>query len=141
MPTRTSSNAVKAILGKNYDTDDQPDLAGFIATASLEVDWLVSQDSNGLLISARQELIERWLSAHFYAHSDQLLKQEQAGGASGTYQGNTGMGFASTQYGQTAINLDLTGLLARKNAEVASGVSRKARGVWLGSDPTDPLYP
>lgn len=140
MALRTGSAAVEAILGKHYDPDVV--LTGFMDTANLEVDWLKSQDSSGVLSEARLEMIERWLSAHFYAHADQLLKQEQAGGASGTYQGNTGMGFLSTQYGQSAVNLDLTGLLARKNSVTSPlGASKKASMVWLGDDFTDPLYP
>lgn len=139
MALRTNSAAVQLILGKHYDPDVA--LTAFMETANLEVNWLHSQDLGGLLEDPRLEMIERWLSAHFYAHADQLMKQEQTAGASGTYQGNTGMGFLSTQYGQSAVNLDLTGALARKNSDVSLGTSKKAKMVWLGGDSLEPLYP
>lgn len=131
MAVRTSADSVRAILGKNYDLTTT--LTPFIVTASVMVDWVQSLDVTLILSATLLERIECWLAAHFYAHADPLYKQKQTFTAMGTFQGETGQGFASTQYGQTAMDLDITGALARRQAEVETGKSRKVGAVWLGT--------
>jgi len=129
MATRTSSASVQALLGQNYDGSTT--LTPFIDTATALVDWLSSQDSDGELNSTLLELIERYLAAHFYHPVNQFVQAEGAGGASNTYQGQTGQGFSSTMYGQTALRLDVTGLLAKRELESQQGRSKATVG-WLG---------
>ena len=131
MAVRTNSTNVEAILGDHFKSGD--DLTAFIATASALVDWVDDCDTDGLLDSTTLELIERWLSAHYYLHSNQILSEEKTGKASGKYQGQTGFGLKNTIYGQAALSLDVSGCLAKRNEELEKGV--KSAGLeWLGTD-------
>ena len=136
--SRTSRIEVTAILVGHYDGTTELD--AFIDTANELVTWLDGEDSDGVLTTALLEKIERYLSAHFYAHADQLLQSKSTGGASGAFQGQTGMGLASTQYGYTAMVLDVTGRLAQLNKEAEKGGKQRASITWLGlpvSEQTD----
>jgi hypothetical protein len=130
---RTTADKVRDIIA----TDEDISLSGFIDTANAFVTWLSGQDSNGDLDDEMLELIERWLAAHFYSHHDQLLQSETAGGGGGIYQGQTGMMLLSTQYGQTAMALDVTGNLARRNQDAIDG-KRKPRVSWGGTASDSP---
>lgn len=132
MAVRTTSPAVVALLGENYDTTRNPALTPFIETASVQVNRVAARAlaTATTLSDADAELLERWLASHYYLVSDPVLKQKATKGASGTIEGQTGDGFASTRYGQTAMQLDPTGYLASVN----SGVRRKASVTWLGVD-------
>ena len=87
----------------------------------------------------RLELIERWLTAHFYAVRDPRVVSERAGSVSATYQSSIGLGFDTSHYGQTAMRLDTNGGLARLNNGAKKGGA--ISGVWLGTElediPTD----
>ena len=131
MSNRTSSDNVKAILGRNYDGTAV--LTAFITTAGAVVDWVKSVDKAIVLSDVLLERIECYLAAHYYQHADQGFKQKQTFSASGTFNGLTGQGFASTQYGQAAMDLDISGTLARRQAEVDSGMSHKVGGFWMGT--------
>lgn len=127
---RTTSANVRAVLGQHYDGSTS--LASFIDTASSFVDKIASRDVGSLLTSIDLELIERWLAAHFYLHSDQIASSQSVGGASTTYQGQTGMFFQSTIYGQTAMLLDATGYLSELNRQASAG-RHQASLVWAGT--------
>ncbi|GAF90891.1 unnamed protein product, partial [marine sediment metagenome] len=73
---------------------------------------------------------------HFYAHADQLYQARSTAGASATFQGQTGMILLSTQYGQTAMLLDVTGLLAKLSKDAEEGGKRKVTAAWLGRRPS-----
>lgn len=130
MAIRTTEEKVRDILGAQYDNTSS--LLGFIQTANSLVDYVVTKDTDGVLASTNLELIERWLSAHFYGHADQFRQSEGAGGASGSYQGQTAMVFLSTQYGATALALDFTGELAKLQKQAQEG-KRTAGIAWLGT--------
>lgn len=130
MTIRTTSSAVEGILVDHYD--GATSLTPFIETASSITNKVSSNDTDSLLNATDLELIERWLAAHFYAHSDQLPQSKNTGRASASFQGQTGMVFNSTQYGQTALGLDITGYLAKLQAQASTGPI-KASAVWLGT--------
>ena len=128
---RTSEAAVKLILLQDYETDLSPSsvsLVPFIDTASAVVDRVeacaVAKDKT--LTAAELELIERWLSAHFYVQSDQTYASKSSAGASASFHGQTGMHLESSRYGQTALNVDFSGCLT------AIGKRQTARMAWLG---------
>lgn len=127
MAIRTTAPAVQSALGPNYD--GQQDLEENILTASVLVDELVRcSTAKGLTLS--DELLERiecYLAAHFYGHGDQFYQSRSTQGASGSFQGQTAMGLESTQYGQTALRLDISGCLMGFNK------GARARAVWLGT--------
>jgi len=127
---RTDADAVQEILRGNYDSDNSPALAPVIRTASLLVDRLASKDST--VSSATLKEIECYLAAHFYGHHDQFVQNKSTEGASGSFMGQTAMFFSSSQYGQTAMMLDPTGLLAELEQQAKGGV-RRVGSYWLGT--------
>lgn len=136
MSIRTNSPKVEKVLKKNYD--GTTDLNPFIETASVQVDQIVQYASdNGFTAvpAATLEIIERWLSAHYYGVMAQLYVTKRAEGTTATFQGQTAMYLESTVYGQMAMRLDPTGYLSSigtKNLKIA-------RAIWLGKDPIDQL--
>jgi len=132
---RTTATNVKKII--EVDTSiiaTDADLDPFIDTANELVTELCT-GSNGpkLAYSAtRLELIERWLTAHFYAIRDPRAKSEKAGSVGVTYQEKVDLNFSVTTYGQQAILLDTNGALARLNKGKGVGISI----LWLGSTTT-----
>jgi hypothetical protein len=127
---RTTHLKVKDILGDHYDGSSS--LEPFIDTASSLVDKVVTADTESLLSSGDLEIIERWLSAHFYGHMDQFMSNKSTGGASGGFMGQTAMALNSTQYGQTAMTLDCTGELAKLSQQAMTGKKRMTM-TWLGT--------
>lgn len=127
---RTSPVLVKKILEEHYN--GKSSLDPFIQTAGSLVDKVSTNDTGSLLSSSDLELIERWLAAHFYWHSDQILRSEADGRASGAYQGRTEMIFLSSHYGQTALALDVTGYLAYLQRQAQEG-RKRATAVWGGT--------
>lgn len=133
MSIRTTDTAVQAILGKNWD--DRTSVDPFIETASLVVDSVeaCAIDKGEDLSDAQLEMIERWLSGHYYLIMDQIFSSKRAEGATGVFQGKTNMYLESTIYGQTAARLDPSGCLQA----IAGEEWKKAGGFWLGRDPVD----
>lgn len=125
---RTNPGDVQSILGKDYDTVNVPTLNIRIRTAGLFVDRIASvAASDG--ISFPTELaseIEMWIAAHLYAVSDKPYQSRSTLSSSASFQGQTGKGWEATLYGQTAKNLDPTGLLDSMDAGGSVG------GDWLG---------
>lgn len=123
---------MKGILVEHYDLSGNPLLSPFIQAASSLTDYVEEKDTDSILSASALEIIERWLAAHFYAHADQLHSQKQTGRASATFQGKTDMCLDSTQYGQTAKILDVTGTLASLDKQAKDG-KKVAGGAWLGT--------
>lgn len=122
---RTTSAAVEAII----EVDSDIPLAPFIETASALVDEIPAGD----LTDTRLELVERWLSAHFYAIRDPRTTRERADRIEQTFQSRVGLGLANTHYGQQAAILDTTGTLKALD----STGQRTVSVTWLGKDPCD----
>jgi hypothetical protein len=122
---RTTPEAVKGVLLRDYDRRSGPDLAPYITTASVLVDRCEAFAYRKSLTAtpADLELVERWLAAHFYCVSDRTYKSKGQQGASGSFDGNTGMDLDATLYGQSARMIDPSGYL---------GVIGKEGGVQVG---------
>ena len=90
--------------------------------------------------AARLELIERWLTAHFYTNRDPRRTTESAGSVSAAYQSKVDLGLDTSHYGQTAMRLDTNGGLAKLNDDMKKGKPRVG-AAWLGTPydeiPTD----
>lgn len=126
MAWRTSEPDVEAIV----EVGGGINIAPFIDTANALTDYVSSQDSNSVLTTVLLAEIERYLAAHFYSHRDKLYQEKKTGDASAVFQGRTDMGLDSTEYGQTAKTLDVTGCLA--------GLGKgKASVAWLGLPPSE----
>lgn len=121
--------------GGDYDTVNEPDLTGQIASANVVVTRAASLASQKgvTLTSDELELMERWLAAHFYCVSDQTYASKSTDGASASFHGKTDMNFESTRYGQSALNVDYSGAL--------TNISKRqfARAVWLGKTADEQL--
>lgn len=137
---RTNAALVRAILLSDYDSDTEPSLDAFIATATAMVDRVVACAilRNKTLTSEEEELIERWLAAHFYAQTDKPYSSKSTERAAGSFHGQTKMYLESTLYGQTAVRVDPSGCLS----SIASGDRKVAGGFWMGKRPSQQLdYP
>lgn len=145
---RTTSALVLGVLGVNYDTRRAPSLTPYIDTASVVTDRVeeCAEAKDEALTATELELVERWLAAHFYAHTDQLLQSKQTSDAGGTFQGTAAMFFTRTAYGQAAVTIDHSGCLADIQAEAQQAVDNPSAAAgaisasWLGkprSEQTD----
>ncbi len=133
---RTSPDAVKEII----EVEDLIDLTPFIASAnSLTTDQATGVNGPTIPYSNETlELIERWLSAHFYTNRDPRTESEKTGQGAGKFRGKTDLGLASSLYGQTAMMLDTNGALARLNKKILRKATA-AEGVipifiWAGTE-------
>lgn len=131
MPTpRTTSDLVRGII----QTQDGVDLTPFITTANMLTTDVCgasgySDDGPG----SKMELIERWLSAHFYTIYDNQLSHAKAGSVAVGFMNKINYGLANSMYGQQAIRLDTDGNLAAiDNAAVVTRKIKVDIG-WLGT--------
>lgn len=140
MPLRTTSELVAGII----EVDVTIPLDPFIEAASALVDE-VCVDGYVVLFDVpysdtKLELIERWLSAHFYAVRDPRAKSESVGPISETKESDTGLNLLSSKYGQMAMTLDTRGGLAALNQAIIKGTRGRKVGVsWLGTPPATRL--
>lgn len=113
----------------------------YIRKASLLVNQIETADTENLLDADTLKELETLLAAHFYQHlMDQQEKSKNTGRAGATFHGETGKYFEATFPGQSALELDATGYLSKKQGELVSGMNKKARLLWLGT-PTDSTRP
>lgn len=117
---RVTATEVKEIISTNL-TNVQVD--PFIAIANQLVTNLLGEKAS--LSDANRKEIERWLSAHYIT----VYEKREAGrgiigfGGIGGSSGKSpvvGFGLGSTSYGQTAIELDITGELSNVGKSKAS---------------------
>lgn len=126
--SRTSAIQVAAIVEVD-PTINAGSLEAFIETASSLVDEVCVPANYG---SARLELIERWLAAHFYAIRDKQVTGEKAGPVSANYQYSLGLVLSVTHYGQQAMLLDTAGGLAALSKAAETGEVAQRGVVWVG---------
>ena len=142
---RTSIANVQGIV--DWDANivgmDGSGLTPFIDTANAMVTAIcatqAAYDTNQL------ELIERWLSAHFYAQRDDnnRVKSEGAGDANQSFQYPTGDSLNGTVYGQQVLLLDYLGNFSTLQAQIKAGRAPKVGAIWLGQsrDPSKYVPP
>lgn len=130
MPTlRTTAALVAGIIQIQEGVDVTP----FIVTANMLTTDVCgasgySDDGEG----SKMELIERWLSAHFYTIFDNQLSHAKAGSVAVGFQNKINYGLSNSMYGQQAIRLDTDGnLAALDNAALTTKRIRVSIG-WLG---------
>ncbi len=105
---RTTVAKVKLILPETELAD--PIITAYIEAAGTWLNTLFAGMSNSAEMEAE---LERWLAAHLIvATQDRIATKEGAGGAYIEYTGVFGEGLRSTPYGQMALALDVTGMLA-----------------------------
>lgn len=124
---RTTEAQVAGII----ELDANVSVTPFIETAA-ELVTEHCTDSN--YSSTKLELIERYLSAHFYAVRVGVVRSEKAGDVSQDVFGKVDLYLAQTKYGQQAILLDSKGNLAALNKRMAKGRKGSASITSLGAN-------
>lgn len=105
-PYRVTTDEVKEIISTTL-TDCTPQ----IAAANMVVDKHLSSNSNFSTNDLKE--IERWLAAHFVSIYDPEVKSEKIGDAQISFNmGKLGEGLKYTKWGQQALLLDHSGVLA-----------------------------
>lgn len=132
MAQRTTIPKVREILGTDWD--GVRDLQPAINSATALMDDVVSKASQYKSISYNSTLAERveaHLAAWVYAMWDRVLTSKSTGKSSGSFAGQNTMGLEANPYGQAAMMLDTTRVLAaiNKGAIVSNA--------WLGLYPSD----
>jgi len=98
--------------------DDQV-VDAYIVAANELVDKVFENDTD--IGDTLLKEIEKWLTAHLIASSQQrTAAMEAVGDARIAYTGEWGKRLESTPYGQVALTLDITGKLARAGKTAAS---------------------
>jgi len=144
MTRATPSDVAKIVEWQDGIGTDGPKIAlePFIRQAHILTNWLEKADSKNELDDDTLTEIEIQLAAHFYAvQRDPQYQSKSAAGASGSFQGATGYSLQATHFGQTALLLDVTSLLTKRNLEAQQG-KRISRTIWLGwQDHSENPYP
>lgn len=128
---RTNSDLVKTVLapGKDYDTIHNPSLTPFIRVGERMVTALLANCVVYGIDQPDTETLtdlETWIAAWAYKNSDQQNASLSVR-SSASYKGQTGKGLESNHYGQTAIAIDPSGLLA-----VTANATAFVGGAWTG---------
>lgn len=124
---RTTAAAVAEIVEQDTTIDMDP----FIEAANALVTEKCAVVTT--YTAGRLELIERWLSAHFYRIRDMPVTQESIKGVTENFQHREDLGFDVTHYGQMAMRLDTNGGLAALNKQIKSGAG-SVQIEWLGKE-------
>ena len=125
MAVRTTSLAVQGIC----QVKSSIDLTPYIEAANALVTENCSEDDYD---STRLELIERWLSAHFYKMRELQVQSEKAGAVARGFSNVFSLGFDNSTFGQMAMRLDTKGGLARLNEQIKKGGGAVIDFSWLG---------
>ncbi len=115
--SRVTKEEVKELIKTNLD------VGPFISTAGLLIDEaLVGQGMS----DARLKTIELWLSAHFVAVAEErgALMGSDKGDSAEVYKIIVGTGLNMTRFGQQAISLDTSGVLADQASTMKSAQFR-----------------
>ena len=127
---RTDANSVKGICVVR----SQDDLTPFILTANTIVSAVcvptVVSNKRPAYPDATLELIERWLSAHYYSIMRPQRKLESAGSVQASYDSTTDLGLNVTRYGQAARTICYNGYLAAWSNTLEFIKGRVAGGVY-----------
>lgn len=113
---RNSVSDVKEI----FDTDLTDEaLKQWMNVAAETTDDIDDADSGNELSSQRLALIELQLSAHYASTQDPRVAQGQVGSTRFTYKGTSD----TTDYWQTAVELDTTGFLQKESGKPNASIS------------------
>ena len=114
---RVTKEEVAGLIATNFD------VSPFIATANLLVEENLADQG---MSDARLKTIELWLSAHFVAVAEErgALMGSDKGDSAEVYKIIVGTGLNMTRFGQQAISLDTSGVLADQASTMKSAQFR-----------------
>lgn len=121
MALRVDVTELRAILKCGATVD----LTVFMNAANVLVDDLLGSSS---LSANALKLIETYLAAHLYTLTEERgsLASETFGDSTERYHNVYKAGFNSTRYGQQALVIDTTGILARESAKADKAAIKSA---------------
>lgn len=132
MARATQVDVIKVVEWQDGTNGPVIPLEPFINQANILTNWLHSKDVDNELDDDTLKAIEVQLAAHFYAvQRDPQYQSKGGAGASGSFQGATGYSLQATHFGQTAMLLDSTSLLTKRNLEAQQG-KRITKTTWIG---------
>ncbi len=108
---------------RGIEVEASIDLTPFIESANMIVTEPCAASTIGYS-TERLEMIERYLSAHFYTLRDPRAESEKAGSVASKYQSKVDLGYNASHYGQMALRLDTNGGLASSEASLRKGISK-----------------
>ena len=119
MAVRVIADDIRAIMPETTLDDDIIDV--YIVSANVWVDSLLLGKYDETVLKE----IERWMSAHMIAMTqERISKEEGAGGAYIKYAGDWGEGLLGTSYGQMVYSLDVQGWIPCIGCDGKSGSRR-----------------
>jgi hypothetical protein len=134
MAIRTTDAAVRGIIETVVTTSLVPFMTAANELVTERCASALNTNGSPYYSDVRLELIERWLSAHFYTNLDPRATREKISSISESFQSKVDLNLATSHYGQTAMILDTKGGLARLNEDIKKGIKRiDARIEWLGT--------
>jgi len=126
---RTTPDLVEGII----DVEPGVDVTPFITIGNnVTTRFLGSSGLDGDGIGTTLEIIERWLSAHYYAIFDAQTNLVRSGTGQANYNVKINFGLQLTHWGQTAMFLDTTGTLARQNNIIQQERPIHIKLFWTG---------
>ena len=129
---RTTALLVSALVDVQTGKDITPFItAGNLLTTAV-CTYQKSPYTDGY-IGSQMEIIERWLSAHFYTVFDNQLTMAKAGTVAVGYQNKVDFGLKTSMYGQQAIILDFRGGLAAHDNTAQIKRKIKIGLMWMGT--------
>lgn len=127
---RTTPDAVKKLLQKNYDSVNNPDVGVHVSSANVVVTRAIAlASSNGSTIpnTTEAELMERWLACYFYCRADPRNTSRSNLGVSGSFD------IDPEDFKKQAMEIDPSGELGAALSTIAAGVT------WLGKTEREQL--
>lgn len=128
MAVRTTPERVRKIV----EVDDEDDLAPFIETANSIVDAVCVDSDTYTYTAVKLEMIERWLSAHFFMVYVGQVTVEQVASLRQQYAFKIDLYLNNTKYGQIALALDTEGNLVKYQEDLKNGGKRRVGMTALG---------
>lgn len=131
---RTTSDAVIGVLGKQYKPKYPTTFA--IETANVVVTAVCEQNTQGIVYNVGLlELIERWLSAHFYCIQNPQRRFSSVGKVQESTDSKVDIGLDQTRFGQMAKSIDHHGLLAQHDFNTNNPqIPIKTKMFWAGTE-------
>lgn len=132
---RTTTAAVKDILGTDYRSIAEPTLLPFIRAAGIIVNQVIECAARKSITHDAADLveIEGWLAAHAYCMNDRQHASRNTLSSGGSFVGQHGLSLDFTSYGQMAKLLDKSGCLE------AMDKRQVAFAMWLGKPPSEQI--
>lgn len=132
MAVRVTTSEVKAVASDDIPTSVS-DLSVFIAVANRMVNSIITAST---MDETDKTDVELYLAAHFAVLKYKFATAEKADVVSQSVQHKEDKGLDLTHYGQTAMQLDYSGALAKHNETIKKGGTNTPTVSWLGTELT-----